>query len=73
MPGLIAFLYGLGGGAASWGAVPHIVQASLGTTFTVRTLDYSAGLTGKADISERPHFILSANVFSNKFFQLCWS
>lgn len=50
MPGLIAFLYGLGGGATSWGAVPQIVQASLGPSFDVRTLDYSAGFRGRSNI-----------------------
>ena len=59
MPGLIAFLYGLGGGVESWGAVPQIVQASLGPTFTVQTLDYSAGLRGKADIATSADRILT--------------
>jgi pimeloyl-ACP methyl ester carboxylesterase len=59
MPGLIAFLYGLGGGALSWGAVPQIVQASLGTTFAVHTLDYSAGVRGKADIATSADRILT--------------
>jgi hypothetical protein len=59
MPGLIAFLYGLGGGAASWGAVPQIVQAALGPSFVVHTLDYSAGLRSRADIETSAELILT--------------
>ena len=59
MSGLIAFLCGLGGNEGSWGAVPQIMQAALGPTFEVRTLTYSSGFFGRADIATSANQILT--------------
>lgn len=60
MAGLIIFLHGLTGSADSWGAVPDFVKKSpLGAGFEVASLEYSAKIFSRSDITTSAERVLT--------------